>query len=191
MNGFDAGVGEDGVVIAGGALDANGVREIAGELVGQGGDGGDLDVAEAAHLLGMNFPHKTGTDYGCFDFAHGKLDSTVMLVRIRLRSGPRVAPRKRRKNRHIALASAALLTPAAVMAFVLGVWRLGADLGFTRAFAIQGGLLSHWQVWLAISVAIQFLAVVLNRYGGSAQAEMHDLEIAAEHGSGVVEHTSA
>ena len=52
------------------------------------------------------------------------------------------------------------------MAFVLSMWRLGSDLGFARSFAIHTGILSHWQVWLAISVAIQFLAVILNRYGG-------------------------
>ena|SRR5438876_239371 len=87
-----------------------------------------------------------------------------MLVRIRLRGGPKVR-RKTRKNRHVALASAALLTPAAVMALVLSIWRLGSDLGFAGAFAIPTGILSHWQVWLAISVAVQFLAVLLNRYG--------------------------
>ncbi len=87
-----------------------------------------------------------------------------MLVRIRLHGGPKVRQTKR-KNRHIALASAALLTPAAVMAFVLSMWRLGSDLGFARSFAIRNGILSHWQVWLAISVAIQFVSVLLNRYG--------------------------
>jgi len=87
-----------------------------------------------------------------------------MLVRIRLHGGPKVR-QKKRKNRHVALASAALLTPAAVMAFVLSMWRLGSDLGFARSFAIRNGILSHWQVWLAISVAIQFVAVLLNRYG--------------------------
>ena len=92
-----------------------------------------------------------------------------MLVRIRLHGGPKVL-RKKRKNRHVALASAALLTPAAVMAFVLSMWRLGSDLGFTRSFAIRTGILSHWQVWLAISVAIQFVAVLLNRYGGPEPA---------------------
>jgi hypothetical protein len=93
-----------------------------------------------------------------------------MVVRIRLQRGPTVR-QKARKNRHVALASAALLTPAAVSAFVLSMWRLGADLGFTRSFAIHTGILSHWQVWLAISVAIQFLAVLLNRYGGPPRAD--------------------
>lgn len=87
-----------------------------------------------------------------------------MVVRIRLQRGPTVRAKKR-KNRHVALASAGLLTPAALTAFVLSMWRLGADLGITRSFAIETGILSHWQVWLAISVVIQFVAVVLNRYG--------------------------
>src|SRR5271167_2351777 len=99
-----------------------------------------------------------------------------MLVRIRLQRGPKVR-RKPHKNRHIALASAALLTPGAVMALVLALWRMGSDLGFARAFAIRSGLLSHWQVWLAISVAIQFLAVLLNRYG-AAEATVERLEVA-------------
>jgi hypothetical protein len=91
-----------------------------------------------------------------------------MVVRIRLKRGPKVR-HTRRKNRHVALASAALLTPAAVVAFVLSMWRLGADIGFTSSFAIHTGIFSHWLVWLAISVAVQFLAVVLNRYGKPAQ----------------------
>ena len=99
-----------------------------------------------------------------------------MVVRIRLKRGPKVR-HTRRKNRHVALASAALLTPAAVVAFVLSMWRLGADMGFTSSFAIHTGVFSHWQVWLAISVAVQFLAVVLNRYGKPAP-EIQNLEIA-------------
>jgi hypothetical protein len=57
------------------------------------------------------------------------------------------------------------------------MWRLGADMGFTSSFAIHTGIFSHWQVWLAISVAVQFLAVVLNRYGKPAP-EIQNLEIA-------------
>jgi hypothetical protein len=53
------------------------------------------------------------------------------------------------------------------------MWRLGADIGFTRAFAIHSGLLSHWQVWLAISVAIQFVAILLNRYGAGSKPDQH------------------
>jgi hypothetical protein len=136
----------------------------------------------------MHLAHESGAYDGGLDFTHWERflywlkielllnsDSTVMLVRIRLRHGPTVR-QKARKNRHIALASAALLTPAALTAFVLSMWRLGADLGFARSFAIHTGILSHWQVWLAISVAIQFIAVVLNRYG-NPEPEIHELEI--------------
>jgi hypothetical protein len=87
-----------------------------------------------------------------------------MVVRIRLSSGPRVR-QKPRKNQHVALALAALLTPAAVMACVLTFWRLAADLNFTGQFPITDGLFSHWQVWLTIAATLQFSAVLLNRFG--------------------------
>lgn len=87
-----------------------------------------------------------------------------MVVRIRLSSGPRVR-HERRKNRHVALAMASLLTPAAVMACVLAFWRLAADVNVTAQFPISSGLFSHWQVWLALAGSLQFFATVLNRYG--------------------------
>ncbi len=87
-----------------------------------------------------------------------------MVVRIRLGSGTRVR-QERRKNQHLALALAALLTPAAVMAFVLAFWRLAADLNATGQFPITGGLFSHWQVWIAVATLLQFGAILLNRYG--------------------------
>lgn len=87
-----------------------------------------------------------------------------MQVRIQLRSETRVR-QKRRKNQHVALALASLLTPAAVMACVLALWRLAADLSVTGQFPIRDGLFSHWQVWLTVAAALQFSAVVLNRYG--------------------------
>jgi hypothetical protein len=72
---------------------------------------------------------------------------------------------KRRKNQHVALAMASLLTPAAVMACVLTLWRLAADLSFTGQFPITDGLFSHWQVWLTVAATLQFSAILLNRYG--------------------------
>ena len=57
----------------------------------------------------------------------------------------------------------ALLTPASLLAFVLAAWRLGADLGFTGEFAIGQGFFSHWIVWTAIGIGIQFCANTLNR----------------------------
>src|SRR5271154_2895032 len=87
-----------------------------------------------------------------------------MVVRIRLSSGPKVR-QKRRKNQHVALATASLLTPAAVMACALTFWRLAADLNATGQFPIPNGLFSHWQVWLTLAASLQFCAAQLNRYG--------------------------
>jgi hypothetical protein len=72
---------------------------------------------------------------------------------------------KAHKNQHVALALASLLTPAAVMACVLTFWRLAADVNFTGQFPITDGLFSHWQVWLAVAAALQFISILLNRSG--------------------------
>ena len=53
----------------------------------------------------------------------------------------------------------AFLTPAAVIAGVLGAWRLSSDLGWTDEFFISKGLLSHWQVWFALAGLLQSAAV--------------------------------
>ncbi|HUQ94522.1 MAG TPA: hypothetical protein VM120_22760, partial [Bryobacteraceae bacterium] len=73
-----------------------------------------------------------------------------MRVLIRLQEGPHVR-RVQGKNRHLAHGASALLTPAAVMAAVLGVWRISSDIGWTGQFAISQGIFSHWQVWLALA----------------------------------------
>lgn len=87
-----------------------------------------------------------------------------MVVRIRLGKGPKVS-KKRRKNQRIALGVAALLTPAALTACVLALWRIAADLNWTNSFAIPNGIFSHWQVWLAAAVVLQLCSRILNRYG--------------------------
>lgn len=89
-----------------------------------------------------------------------------MRIRIRLSAGPKVR-NKRGKNQHVALALASLLTPAAVMAFVLGLWRLAADLKVTNEFPITNGFFSHWQVWVSAAAVLQLCAIALNRYGNS------------------------
>lgn len=87
-----------------------------------------------------------------------------MRIRIRIGQGPRIQ-NKVGKNRHLAIGAAALLTPASVMAAILGVWRICADIGLTGEFAISTGLFSHWQVWLGIAAALQLLSLALGRYG--------------------------
>ena len=90
-----------------------------------------------------------------------------MVVRIRFGKGLKVGA-KRRKNRRVALAVAALLPPAAFLAGVLGAWRIAADLNWTNSFAIPSGIFSHWQVWAGAAFALQLCARTLNRYGKSA-----------------------
>ena len=87
-----------------------------------------------------------------------------MRVRIRVSRGP---SRNELENgvRRTALVSAALLTPIALMAWALGGWRLLADRKWTGEFAIQEGVFSHWQVWIALGVAVQLAAFLLGRLG--------------------------
>jgi len=86
-----------------------------------------------------------------------------MFVRLMLKRG-RPLLHKPGKNRHIALGLGALLTPAALMAYVLGFWRLAADIGVAGEFGITG-LFSHWQVWILIAAVLHLCGYVLGRYG--------------------------
>ena len=87
-----------------------------------------------------------------------------MIVRIKLRVGPKVAT-NRNMDAKVALAVASLLTPGAMLCFVLALWRLLADLNVTTTFIFESGLLSHWQVWMALGVGVQMASVYLDRYG--------------------------
>ena len=59
----------------------------------------------------------------------------------------------------------ALLTPAAAVAFVMGMWRVCEDLGWAGAFLISGGFFSHWQVWIALSIGLKMLSSALLAWG--------------------------
>ena len=92
-----------------------------------------------------------------------------MKVRFRFREGRRVS-RRRGKNRRLAAAAGALLIPMALMAYILGLWRLASDLGVAGEFGITG-LFSHWQMWIAVALALSFAASALNRYGRGGETE--------------------
>lgn len=70
------------------------------------------------------------------------------------------------KQRRYAPVLGFLITPFALTGYVLAFWRLGADLNWLGEFFITKGLLSRWQVWLAIAIAMQIAANQLNRFGG-------------------------
>lgn len=67
---------------------------------------------------------------------------------------------------------ASLLAPAALIPFLLALWRLGADLGLAQPFQIAEGPLSSWLVWLLIAAVLQVAVVWLNHRGrGGSSAE--------------------
>ena len=68
-------------------------------------------------------------------------------------------------SRQLANILVALLTPAAVLALVLALWRVCADLGWAGAFPIDTGFFSHWQVWFAFAGLLQTGSHLLYRYG--------------------------
>jgi hypothetical protein len=96
-----------------------------------------------------------------------------MIVRIRL--GRARSQRKTREKHNVALGLASLLTPAAVMALVLAVWPLAADLKFAGAFPIDQGVFSHWQVWMVLACGLQSMAMALNRVGKTGEPVAENL----------------
>jgi hypothetical protein len=90
-----------------------------------------------------------------------------MVVRIRFGKSSRLVPH-RRKNRRVALAFGALLTPVALAAASLGFWCVAADLDWAASFVFTTGILAHWHVWMVAAGAVQLCAHTLNRYGKGA-----------------------
>lgn len=56
-----------------------------------------------------------------------------------------------------------MLAPVIATGYAMAAWRFAADVKWLGEFFISDGLLSRWQVWLAIAVATQALAHQLNR----------------------------
>ena len=97
-----------------------------------------------------------------------------MVVRIRLRSRRREGQVRAISSRQSALAVASLMTPIALMAWALGFLRLEADMKWAGEIAISPGLFSHWQVWFALGVAVQFAAFLLGRYASQGSEDSDD-----------------
>jgi len=65
-----------------------------------------------------------------------------------------------------------VLTPAAFLAAVLGVWSFAADPGWTGPFFVTRGLLSRYQLWFAIAVASQTAALAFKRWVSTQTADI-------------------
>ena len=67
---------------------------------------------------------------------------------------------------------AAFMTPVALTAASMALWRIGADLGWTGAFAISNGLFSHWQVWGIMALGLKMTGSLIYRGAeGNAESE--------------------
>jgi hypothetical protein len=86
-----------------------------------------------------------------------------MTVRIRLKYEHAVR-KTMALNRQAALIASSLMAPISLMAWALGGWRVLADLKMAGEFAIATGLFSHWQVWIALGIALQLAAFLLHRF---------------------------
>ena len=64
-----------------------------------------------------------------------------------------------------------LLRNLALAAGVLGLWRLGSDLGWTQDFFISVGFWSHWQSWLALAALLTIAANFILRAAHPAPAK--------------------
>lgn len=56
------------------------------------------------------------------------------------------------------------LRMGAVVSLAMAAWRFGVDISFTRNFIIREGIWSHWQVWLASSIAIGLMAAQMRTW---------------------------
>jgi hypothetical protein len=70
-----------------------------------------------------------------------------------------------------------ITTLVSVSCLMLGLWRLTADVGWTDEFAIQSGLLSHWQVWLALAIAFGAAAMRIHGEIPHAQPSTDNYEV--------------
>ena len=78
VHGLDFFVLQQGAVISGAALDADFGRELLRLLVIGCSDGHNFHVSDAADTLGVHPPHESGSQYGCFYFAHVSFPNRLM-----------------------------------------------------------------------------------------------------------------
>jgi hypothetical protein len=83
-----------------------------------------------------------------------------MIVRIRLKQGPRIVQRRGQRDAAPAEPPAPLRPVAVALLwsslppFTLALWKLGCDLGLASGFPLASGILAHWQVWFSAGAAL-------------------------------------
>jgi len=85
------------------------------------------------------------------------MQALPMVVRIRFGRGSRVSLPKR-PSAPLARLAASFLTLIAICLSFMGFWRLFEDLDLAGEFIFPAGILSHWQVWLAVAAGTQYAA---------------------------------
>ncbi len=87
-------------------------------------------------------------------------------AKLQLRFAGTLAATARTLGQQLPSVLIALLTPAALVALAMGLWRVSADLDWAGAFPITGGFFSHWQVWIGLSIALKILSSSLLAWDG-------------------------
>jgi anti-anti-sigma regulatory factor len=62
-----------------------------------------------------------------------------------------------------AQAAGVVLTPAAVMAVVLSLWRIAAGLHWTSSFVVLTGPFSSWEAWLGVAALMKLCEFLVDR----------------------------
>lgn len=80
--------------------------------------------------------------------------------------------RTRRSAQQVCALLAFVFTQAAFAGYVLAGWRLLADLDLLGQFFVSSGLLSRWQVWVALGVLMQMTGSMLQRLANEGNTSL-------------------
>jgi hypothetical protein len=98
-------------------------------------------------------------------------------MRVRIRTNRLAIAPEPGERRRLARGVAALMAPASLAAYALGCWRIASDLRWAGDFAINRGIFSHWQVWIALGIGIQAGATTLRRVGRTRRQPSPEAEL--------------
>ncbi len=70
MDGVDAGIFQQLLIISGGPVDTNALTELARPFSARTGHRRNFDSAQPAQILGVHLSHETGSDESCLQYLH-------------------------------------------------------------------------------------------------------------------------